>query len=377
VVDQPDAVLRAAEEVSGLVHGRRVDGEDDRAAVPRADPPRGLGVGREVHAMARHAEQALPRDAVRGAVARAVVEDGGGFDRLKLQVDVHAVALVGADQCAGRVEREAFLIVMLPDRGILPTCARDARAVVARVPSSVVAGPGSKMTDSSIRVRSVSLPATSRQIGGYLVEPEGDGPFPAVVVIHEAYGLNENIKDVARRFRGQGYAALAVDLFAGRNRAVCMARLFGGMLSNALDHEGIRDLKAALTFLTAQPRIDAQRLGAIGFCMGGGLAIAWACTDNRLKAIAPFYGMNPRPLDAVARSCPVVGSYPARDFTAGAGRKLDAALARHGIAHDIKIYPGALHSFFNDRGRSYNAAAAQDSWERVLAFFNEHLRATE
>ncbi len=78
VVDQPDAVLRAAEEVSGLVHGRRVDGEDDRAAVPRTDPPRGLGVGREVHVMARHAEQALPRDAVRGAVARAVVEDGGG-----------------------------------------------------------------------------------------------------------------------------------------------------------------------------------------------------------------------------------------------------------------------------------------------------------
>ncbi len=111
MVDQPDAVLRAAEEVSGLVHGRRVDGEDDRAAVPRADPPRGLGVGREVHAMARHAEQALPRDAVRGAVARAVVEDGGGFDRLKLQVDVHAVALVGADQGAGRVQREAIFIV--------------------------------------------------------------------------------------------------------------------------------------------------------------------------------------------------------------------------------------------------------------------------
>jgi carboxymethylenebutenolidase len=209
--------------------------------------------------------------------------------------------------------------------------------------------------------------------GGHLALPDAPGPHPGVVVIHEAYGLNENIKDITGRFADQGYAALAVDLFAGRNRAVCMARYMTGMLAGSINRYGIADLKAALTHLAGLPEVDPTRIGAIGFCMGGGFAIAWACTDDRLKAIAPFYGANPRPLDAVARACPVVGSYPEKDFTAGAGRALDQALDRHGIAHDIKIYPGAGHSFFNDRSRAYDKAAAADSWTRVLAFFGEHL----
>ena len=209
--------------------------------------------------------------------------------------------------------------------------------------------------------------------GGHLALPDEPGPHPGVVVIHEIFGLNENIKDIAGRFADQGYAALAVDLFGGRNRAVCMARFMTGMLAGSVNRYGIADLKAALTHLAGLPEVDPKRIGAIGFCMGGGFAIAWACTDNRLKAIAPFYGANPRPLDAVQRACPVVGSYPEKDFTAGAGRALDKALDRHGIAHDIKIYPGAGHSVFNDRGRAYDQAAATDSWTRVLGFFGEHL----
>jgi carboxymethylenebutenolidase len=119
--------------------------------------------------------------------------------------------------------------------------------------------------------------------------------------------------------------------------------------------------------------VDANRLGAIGFCMGGGFAIAWACTDQRLKAIAPFYGSNPRPLSAVSRLCPVVGSYPDRDFTTAQGQKLDSALDQYNIPHDIKIYANSKHSFFNDQGRNYNPEAAKDAWERVLAFFREHI----
>jgi carboxymethylenebutenolidase len=222
--------------------------------------------------------------------------------------------------------------------------------------------------------QSVAFPgASTPQLYGYLARPEGDGPFPAVVVIHEILGLNENIKDIARRFAAQGYAALAVDLFAGRNRVVCMFRFFGGLLFNSLENSGIRDLKAALTFLAAQPGVDGARIGAVGYCMGGSFAIAWACTDDRLKAIAPYYGMNPRPLAAVARACPVVGSYPAEDFTAKAAQKLDASLDEYRIPHDIKIYPGAKHSFFNDQRPSYDPAASEDSWNRVLAFFKEHI----
>ncbi len=209
--------------------------------------------------------------------------------------------------------------------------------------------------------------------GGYFALPDGVGPHPGVVVIHEAYGLNDHIKDITRRFASAGYAALAVDLFTGRNRAVCMSRYMAGMLVGSVNRYGIDDLKSGLSFLAKLDEVDAQRMGAIGFCMGGGFAIAWACTDSRLKAIAPFYASNPRPLDVVSRLCPVVGSYPEQDFTARAGRALDAALTSNGISHDIKIYPGAHHSFFNDTGRSYDNEAADDSWHRVLHFFGEKL----
>jgi carboxymethylenebutenolidase len=175
--------------------------------------------------------------------------------------------------------------------------------------------------------------------------------------------------------RGRGYVALAVDLFCGRNRAVCMARFMAGMLRGSVDRFGIGDLKQALTYLTALEEVDPDRVGAIGFCMGGSFAVAWACTDDRLKAIAPYYAANPKPITAVDRICPVVGSYPANDFTAGAGRKLDVELTERRIDHDIKIYPGAGHSFFNETGRAYNREAADDSWARVMKFFGTHLGA--
>lgn len=209
--------------------------------------------------------------------------------------------------------------------------------------------------------------------GGYLATPDGAGPHPGVVVIHEAYGLTNHIKDVTRRFADAGYVALAVDLFSDRNRAVCMARYMTGLLLGSVNAYGINDLKTALTLLAKNRDVDAQRMGAIGFCMGGGFAVAWACTDSRLKAIAPFYATNPRPLELAGRLCPVVGSYPEKDFTVRAGRNLDHALDKHHIAHDIKIYPGARHSFFNADGGSYDKAAAEDSWARVLKFFGEQI----
>ncbi|HEV2141778.1 MAG TPA: dienelactone hydrolase family protein [Candidatus Dormibacteraeota bacterium] len=209
--------------------------------------------------------------------------------------------------------------------------------------------------------------------GGYLAMPDGNGPHPGVVVIHEAYGLNDHIKDVTRRLADAGYATLAVDLFTGRNRAVCMARYMAGMLRGSVNRFGVDDLKSALTLLAKMTNVDAQRLGAVGFCMGGGFAIAWACTDSRLKAIAPFYGVNPRPIEVTRRLCPVVGSYPEQDFTARSGRTLADALEGFQVTHDIKIYPGARHSFFNDTKSRFNAEAANDSWSRLLKFFGEQL----
>lgn len=207
----------------------------------------------------------------------------------------------------------------------------------------------------------------------YLALPEGRGPHPGVVVVHEASGLNDNIREVCRRFAGEGYAALGIDLFEGRNRAICMARMFGGAMAGNLDHYGVPGLKAALGELARHPEVDAARLGAVGFCLGGSIVLTWACTDDRLAAIAPFYGAAPKPRQAIRRLCPVVGSWPGQDFTTKAAGVLETELTAAGIPHDLKVYPGAKHSFFNDQWRNYHPGAAADSWQRVLAFFAEHV----
>jgi carboxymethylenebutenolidase len=208
----------------------------------------------------------------------------------------------------------------------------------------------------------------------YVALPDGLGPHPGVVVIHEASGLNDNIREICRRFAGAGYAALGVDLFEGRSRAVCMARMFAGAMAGNLDHYGVPALKAALGQLAAHQDVDAARIGAVGFCLGGSIVLTWACTDHRLAAIAPFYGAAPRPRKAIRRLCPVVGSWPGHDFTTRTAGVLEAALTSAGIPHDLKVYPEAKHSFFNDQWRTYHPAAAADSWQRVLAFFAEHVR---
>lgn len=213
-----------------------------------------------------------------------------------------------------------------------------------------------------------------RTLRAYLAWPEmTTGAAPGVLVLHEAFGLNDDIRLVTDRLAQAGYVALAADLFAGQNRALCMARLMGGLFLDSLDHQGVRDTRRALDVLAALPGVDAGRLGAVGFCLGGSLALATACTDGRLRAIAPYYGFNPRPLEAVRRSCPVVGSYPERDPTTGQGRQLEAELSAAGTAHDIKVYPGTLHSFAN-QGPAFDPVASVDAWNRVLGFFDAHVR---
>jgi carboxymethylenebutenolidase len=165
---------------------------------------------------------------------------------------------------------------------------------------------------------------------GYLALPDGAGPHPAVVVIHEASGLNEHARDVCRRFAEEGHAALGVDLFEGRNRAVCMARMFAGAIRGDLDHYGVPALKQALGLLSEHPSVDAERVGAIGFCLGGSIVLTWGCTDSQLTAIAPFYGAAPKPQEAVRRLCPVVRSWPEKDFTTKTAGILEAELSAAG-----------------------------------------------
>ncbi len=209
----------------------------------------------------------------------------------------------------------------------------------------------------------------------FFAHPDGHGTFPGLLVIHEIFGLNDNIRQIARQFAEEGYAALAIDLFSNRNRMVCMLQAFYGMLLKPLDNPLLADLQSGLTYLGQLPEVDSSHIGAVGFCMGGGYALQLAVTDQGMKAASVFYASNPKPLDSVAKSCPIVGSYPDKDFTADAARKLETALTEHDIPHDIKIYDNTLHSFFNRQRTGFEVEASKDAWQRMLAFFKEYLAA--
>lgn len=207
----------------------------------------------------------------------------------------------------------------------------------------------------------------------FLAKPQGAGPFPGVIVIHEIFGLNDHIREVTRQFAEEGYTALAIDLFANRNRMLCMMQIFSGILIRPLNNPMLDDLTSSFEFLRKTGGVNPEKIGAVGFCMGGSYALQLAVTQRGMKAASVFYGANPKPLDVIAESCPIVGSYPDKDFTTKAARELEARLESSKIPHDIKIYENTQHSFYSQRRTPMEVEASKDAWQRMLRFFGEHL----
>lgn len=222
--------------------------------------------------------------------------------------------------------------------------------------------------------KTVSIPNPDQDghfFNAYLARPS-NAPAPAVLLLHEAYGLNDNMRELANRFAEAGYAALAVDLYSDGNRIVCIARSFYGLLAPPRKNTTARHVVAAFTFMQNLDGVDKNRVGAMGFCLGGSYALQLACLDQNVRAVSVVSGQNPRPLDALARACPIVGSYPERDFTTGSARKLDVALDEYKIPHEIKFYAGGIHSMFNSGAKNYSPTIDADAWQRTLAFFQTH-----
>ncbi len=240
-----------------------------------------------------------------------------------------------------------------------------------------------------ITARDITFPAADGHPmrAAIATHEEDDLARPGVIVIHEIFGLNDDIRRLTGRVADLGYVALAPDLYDGPGmRAICIARTVLAMRRGS--GQAFEDLDAARAFLQKQPKVDASKIGVIGFCLGGGFALLYAVRAP-LGAAAVFYGDVPKTSDPLHGVCPVVAGYGGLDrIYAPQGQRLDQLLGELGVDRDVKLYPDAGHSFMSQNEGvmatigawgpmkvGYNRDAAEDSWKRVAAFFARHLSA--
>jgi carboxymethylenebutenolidase len=219
----------------------------------------------------------------------------------------------------------------------------------------------------------VEFPSNGGTTAGYLA-PSKSGKGPGVLVIQEWWGLVGHIKNVCDRFAAEGFSALAPDLYHGKTADEPDA---AGKLFMALNiQQAEKDLRGAARFLAGHS--STAKIGAVGFCMGGQLALFAATVNPNVGAVVDFYGIHPnvKP-DYTKLSGPVLGLFAEKDafVTPQAAKDVDAAIKKAGKQSEIHIYPGVDHAFFNDeRADVYNKAAADDAWRRTLALFRQHLK---
>lgn len=228
----------------------------------------------------------------------------------------------------------------------------------------------------------ISVPTTSGPIPADLVVPEGAGPWPGVVVVHDAFGLSEDIRHNAKRFADNGFLAVAPDLYS-RGGVRCVTSTM--LAVQRRRGPAVDDLLAARDLLINRSDCTGS-VGIAGFCLGGGFALILA--SKGFDASAPFYpSVAPVYGSLVEGACPVVASFGSRDpANVRSGPRLKKALDRRDIPNDVKTYQGAGHSFANElpaqpilrvAGFGYDADATEDAYRRVFAFFGEHLGGDE
>ncbi len=243
----------------------------------------------------------------------------------------------------------------------------------------------------SIHTEQVEIRIDGGRMGGYLALPEGDGPRPAVLVFMEIFGVNSHIREVTERVAGEGYVALAPDYFHRTGPGVEYGYDDEGMargielLGQLVASEMIADAEAALTFLRARSDVRGDKIGCMGFCIGGHMSYLTACTTD-VVAAASFYGGGVAAptgpggdVSTVSRTGGIRGRviclFGAEDGMIPSEQvdSVERALTDAGTDHEVVVYPGADHGFFCNQRASYHEVAAGDAWERVKALFAAQL----
>ena len=222
----------------------------------------------------------------------------------------------------------------------------------------------------------VTYKSGDETISGILYTPKGKGPFPALVVIHEWWGLNDWVKDEASKLADQGYAALAIDLYRGKVATTPdeAHQIMRGVPTDRAD----RDLLAATAFLASQKSVDAKRIGSIGWCMGGGYSLDLAINDPKLKAAVINYGHLASD-DATLKkiNAPILGIFGGQDkgITPADVNKFESQMKALGKTVDIHIFPDAGHAFENPNNKAgYRADDTAEAWKLTTAFLAKNLK---
>lgn len=210
-------------------------------------------------------------------------------------------------------------------------------------------------------------------VQAYLAQPAEEGTFPVILVCHENRGLTSHIEDVARRFARAGYVALAVDLLSRQGGSAALGSdQVPGALGSTPPDQFVQDFVSGWRYLQEQFFADADRVGMIGFCFGGGVTWRAATQMPELDAAVPFYGPHPS-LEAVPQiNAAVLAIYGEQDSRINQGiPAIEEAMQQNGKIFEKRIYPDAGHAFFNDTGSRYNPEAARDAWQRALDWFGK------